>query len=101
MEYTNTSLVREKIQRGIITTTTTTESVSYSVQSVFHPVTGELISVLQAVEEGIIDPTNGRYSKLVFIWLRQFYRAFKSPEIMTREQFINQTSDVTASFVIF
>lgn len=69
VEYTNTSLVREAIQRGIITTTTTTESVSYSVKSVVHPVTGDLISVLQAVEEGIIDPTNGR---LVLLMSRYF-----------------------------
>ena len=62
VEYTNKQVeTGELIRRGIITTTTTEESISYSVQSVVDPVSGRKISISEAIEKGIIDPKTGRY----------------------------------------
>ncbi len=61
VEYTNSSVEKEAIQRGIITTTTTMETVSYSVKSVIDPITGLKISVGEAIDRGIIDQRTGRY----------------------------------------
>ena len=62
VEFTNRSVeAGELIRQGVIKTMTAKETVSYSVQSVMDPVTGRRISIVQAVEKGIIDQDTGRY----------------------------------------
>lgn len=61
VEFVNESIEKGALKRGIITTTTTKETISYSVQSVTDPITGKQISVADAVSKGIIDQKSGRY----------------------------------------
>ena len=62
VEFTNKKVeMGELIKKGIITTTTTMESISYSVQNVVDPVTGRRITVAEAINKGIIDQANGKY----------------------------------------
>ncbi|ELT90303.1 hypothetical protein CAPTEDRAFT_205084 [Capitella teleta] len=62
VEFTDKTLeTGDLIKSGVIRSTTTTETVSYSVQSVVDPVTGQRITVVEAIERGIIDQESGKY----------------------------------------
>ena len=66
VEFTDTSVeMGELVTQGIIRATTSTEIVSYMVHKVVDPVTGNLISILEAVDSGIIDLTLGQYHNTV------------------------------------
>ena len=66
VEYTDTSIeMGELVTQGIIRATTSTEVVSYLVHKVVDPVTGDLISILEAVQRGIIDLALGQYHNTV------------------------------------
>ena len=62
VEFVDKTIDQDKlIRQGIITTTTSAETISYSVKNVKNPMTGEQISVADAIEKGIIDQKRGRY----------------------------------------
>ena len=48
------------LRKGIIVTTTTEESITYSVLGVTDPVSGKKISVTEAIDRGIIDQATGK-----------------------------------------
>lgn len=66
VEYTDTSIeMGELVTQGIIRATTSTEVVSYMVHKVVDPETSDLISILEAVQRGIIDLALGQYHNTV------------------------------------
>ena len=60
VEYTNTHVENDDIKRGVITTRNVKETVSYSIRGVIDPISGETITVAEAVKLGIIDEVKRR-----------------------------------------
>ena len=61
VEYTNTGNDINAVEKGVITTTTTMETVTYSVTGVIDPTTRQRISVKEAIKKGILDQGKGLY----------------------------------------
>ena len=55
VEYTNKHIENDDIKRGVITTRNVKETVSYSIRGVIDPISGETITVAEAVKLGVID----------------------------------------------